>query len=37
MPYISVVTPVYNAVDIVNELYRQLIENLSKITDDLKS
>lgn len=36
MPYISVVTPVYNAVDIVNELYRQLIENLSKITDDFE-
>ena len=36
MPYISVVTPVYNAVDIVDELYRQLVENLEKITKDFE-
>ncbi len=36
MPYISVVTPIYNAVDIVDELYKQLVENLSKITNDFE-
>lgn len=36
MPYISVVTPIYNAVDIVDELYRQLVENLEKITRDFE-
>lgn len=36
MPYLSVVTPVYNAVNIVDELYRQLVENLEKITDDFE-
>lgn len=36
MPYISVVTPVYNAVDIVDELYRQLVENLETITKDFE-
>ncbi len=34
MPYISVVTPVYNAVNIVDELYRRLTETLSRITSD---
>ncbi len=34
MPYISVVTPVYNAVNIVGELYRRLTETLSRITPD---
>ena len=36
MPYISVVTPIYNAVDIVDELYHQLVENLEKITTDFE-
>lgn len=36
MPYISVVTPVYNAVNIVEELYRQIVENVSKITNDFE-
>ena len=36
MPYISVVTPVYNAVDIVDELYKRLVENLEKISDDFE-
>ena len=36
MPYISVVTPVYNAVNIVDELHRRLVENLEKITDDFE-
>lgn len=33
---ISVVTPVYNAVNIVDELYKQLVENVSRITDDFE-
>lgn len=36
MPYISVVTPVYNAVNIVEELYRQIVENVSRITNDFE-
>ena len=32
-PFLSVVTPVYNAPDIVGELYRLLCEELGKITD----
>ena len=36
MPYISVVTPVYNAVNIVDELYARLVENLEKITSDFE-
>lgn len=28
MPYISVVTPVYNAVNIVEELHHRLVEHL---------
>lgn len=36
MPYISVVTPVYNAVNIVDELYARLVENLEKITNDFE-
>lgn len=34
--YISVVTPVYKAEEILPELYRRLIESLSKITDDFE-
>lgn len=34
---ISVVTPVYNAVNIVDELYKQLVENVSKSRMTLKS
>ena len=34
MPYISVVIPVYKAVNIVDELYKSLVENLEKITSD---
>lgn len=33
---ISIVTPVYNAVNIVDELYNQLVENVSRITDDFE-
>ena len=33
---ISIVTPVYNAVNIVDELYKQLVENVSRITDDFE-
>lgn len=36
MPYLSIVTPVYNAVNIVEELYRRLVENLEKITNDFE-
>lgn len=36
MPYLSIVTPVYHAVNIVDELYRQLVENLEKITNDFE-
>lgn len=36
MPYISVVTPVYNAVNIVEELHRRLVESLEAITDDFE-
>lgn len=36
MPYISVVTPVYNAVNIVDELYKRLVENLEKISDNFE-
>lgn len=33
-PHISIVSPVYKAENIINELVRQLHENLSKITDN---
>lgn len=36
MPYISVVTPVYNAVNIVEELHHRLVEHLEAITDDFE-
>ena len=36
MPHISVVTPVYNAVNIIPELHRRLVENLEAITDDFE-
>ena len=32
-PFLSVVTPVYNAPEIVEELHRQLCEQLEKLTD----
>lgn len=34
MPFISVVTPVYKAADIVDELHRQLVSVLETITED---
>lgn len=36
MPYISVVTPVYKAAAIVDELYAQLVANLQEITSDFE-
>ena len=36
MSYISVVTPVYNAVNIVEELHHRLVEHLEAITDDFE-
>lgn len=36
MPYISVVTPVYNALNIVDELYKRLVDTLEQITNDFE-
>ena len=36
MPHISVVSPVYKAEDIVDELVKRIIDSVSKITDDFE-
>jgi dolichol-phosphate mannosyltransferase len=35
-PYISIVSPVYRAEKIVSELVKQIVENVSKITEDFE-